>query len=158
MKRTIISLLLAFVATASYAEKENDEKSKEMLEFKTTYIVERMNLTKEESEKFIPIYERYTLEKFNSSTESPFNDFDSKANDDLSEEEYRKINDDFVNGRINRALSTKVYYERFREIIPESKIYKMQMAERDFKHELLRRVHNKSHQREHGRTTTTNKK
>lgn len=154
MKRVILSLLLAITATSSYAEKENEEKSMEMIEYKTDYVVERIGLTSEEAEKFIPLYKKYTLEKFNSSVESPFNDFDYKAKNNLTEEEYRKINDGFVNGRINRALSTKVYYERFREVIPESKIYKMQMAERDFKHELLKQVQKKGQ----CKTTTTNKK
>lgn len=147
--------MLVFASTASYAEKDDEEKTKAMVEFKSAYILERMDLTQEEAAKFIPIYKKYITERINTFEECPLEDFDYKANNKLTEQEYKKINDTFVNGRINRALATKFYYEKFREIIPDSKIYKMQMAEKDFKHELLKRVQNKGHNH---KATTTNKK
>lgn len=155
MKRVILLLTFAFASIASYAEKPDDEKVKTSIEKKATFVIEKMDLTPEEAEKFVPIYKKYITERYYTFEESPFNDFDYKAKSKMTEEEYKKINDNFVNGRVNRALATKWYYEMFREIIPESKIYKMQMAERDFKFELLKLVQNKGANSD--RTTTTNK-
>ena len=155
MKRIILSLLLLSVSILSFAQKNEEKKIQEMVEDKTSYIIERMGLTPEETEKFVPIYKKYTTERINTFESSPFENFNYKEEKSMSEEEFKKINAAYVNGKVNRALTTKLYYEKFREVIPESKIYKMQMAERDFKHELLKRVQNKGCQH---KATTTNKK
>ena len=155
MKRIILSLLLLSVSAISFAEKNEEEKIQEMVEEKTSYIIERMGLTPEETEKFVPIYKKYITERINTFDNSPFENFNYKEEKSMSEEEFKKINDAYVNGKVNRALSAKLYYERFREVIPESKIYKMLIAERDFKRELLKRVQNKGGQH---KATTTNKK
>ncbi|MCK9156494.1 MAG: hypothetical protein M0P12_10355 [Paludibacteraceae bacterium] len=145
-KITLASLFLALCLT-SFAQKNNDEDDRldEMIDDKIEYIQNKMGLTPEEAEKFVPLYKKYIEERFLTYEKSPLDNIDihEKKNKKLSEEEYKKINEKFINGKINKALSTKLYYEKFQEILPESKIYKLYMAERSYKYELLKKVQNK---------------
>ena len=145
-KITLASLFLALCLT-SFAQKNNDEDDRldEMIDDKIEYIQNKVGLTPEEAEKFVPRYKKYIEERFHTYEKSPLDNIDihEKKNKKLSEEEYKKINEKFINGKINKALSTKLYYEKFQEIVPESKIYKLYMAERSYKYELLKKVQNK---------------
>jgi len=112
-----------------------------MIEDKIEYIQTKMGLTEEEAENFIPLYKKYMEERFSTYENSPLDNLDiPERKKKLSEADYKKINENYINGKINKALSAKLYYEKLQEILPESKIYKLYMAEKTYKYELLKRV------------------
>jgi len=140
-KTTLTSILLAFCLYSFSEKNSDDDRLDVMIEDKIEYIQTKMGLTEEEAENFIPLYKKYMEERFSTYENSPLDNLDiPERKKKLSEADYKKINENYINGKINKALSAKLYYEKLQEILPESKIYKLYMAEKTYKYELLKRV------------------
>ena len=60
-----------------------------------------------------------------------------------AEEDYREMNEFYTNEKLNNATLDKVYYEKFRKILTESKIYNMFQAEKSYRHDLIKQVKNR---------------
>jgi len=149
-RMAIATFLLVSLSLSAFGEQRKEEQLDKLLQQRIEFIISKIELTEEEKEKFIPLYEEFQGKQVNL-----FKKSDRKANfkeeKNYTEEDYRKKNESYYNEKLERATLDRVYYERLKIILPESKIYNLNKAERAYKHDLLRQVRNKRNEN----TTTT---
>ena len=145
-KKQFILLLISLCwSFCSYAQDGKKKQMRAFVEDRIQYITSQVTLTKEESEKFIPLYKEYQEKRI----EAFMNDASEQKNVDtktFTEDDFRKKNESHVNNRLNKAALDRVYYEKFRKVLPESKIYEIINAEKNYKNVLLKKVENKGNQ------------
>ena len=147
---TIITFLLGFFIS-SFAEDRKQERLGEFLQKRTEYISSKIGLTPEEKEKFVPLYNEFQEKRMNLFEKDDLGYLNKRKDkkSSLTERDYREINESYTNEKLNRATLDKIYYEKFREILPESKIFNMFQAERLYRHDLIKQVENKGKERQH---------
>jgi hypothetical protein len=140
-KYSLLTVFFSFILLLSGMAADNNNKRQERLERilqkRTDFVISRIDLTPIEKEKFIPLYREYLGKKMT---------FINRRNRNvtpLSENEYRLKNETFINNQFNKASLDRIYYEKFREILPESKIYLLFQAEEAYKNELLKQIENR---------------
>jgi hypothetical protein len=143
-KLTATIFFLSALIYSSFAEEKKQERLDELLQERTEYICSKIGLTPEEKEKFVPLYKEFQQKRmgmYEKDNRFHFKKINEKKS--YTEEEYREMNEFYTNEKLNNATTDKIYYEKFREIIPESKIYGMFQAEKAYRRDLIKRVENK---------------
>jgi len=128
----------------SFAEEKKQERLDELLQQQTEYICSKIDLTPEEKEKFTPLYNEYQAKRMVMFEKNEVGHFKKiRGRKSYTEAEYQQINEAYINEKLNRATLERIYYEKFREILPESKIYHIFHAEKLYKQDLIKQVENK---------------
>ena len=146
MKKRLITTIffLSALIYSSSAEEKKQERLDELLQERTEYISSKIDLTPEEREKFIPLYKEFQQKRMSMYEKDNLYHFKKKKEKkSYTEEDYREINEFYTNEKLNNATLDKIYYEKFREILPESKIFNMFQAEKTYRRDLLKRVENR---------------
>ncbi len=156
MKTRLISIiiLLGFFCNAFAQSNNKQERMSELLQKRTEYICSEIGLTPQEKEKFVLLYNEFQQKRMELFQKDNLRS--KKKKDDknsFTEEDYKKINEAYVNEKLNKATLDRLYYEKFREILPESKIFAMFQAERSYRQKLMKQVENKGNIK----TTSKNK-
>jgi len=149
---TAIIFLLGFFCNA-FAEGDRQARLNDLLQKRTEYICSKIGLTAEEKAKFAPLYTEFQqkrMELFQNDDLGLRKRREDKSS--FTEQDYRAINESYINEKLNKAALDRTYYEKFRAILPESKIFAMFQAERMYRHDLIRQVENK------GKNTPTSEK
>lgn len=111
-----------------------DEYRKRQKEFFT----KRANLTEQEAEKFFPVYNELQQKKMQINHQSRQDAV--RQQQPLSEEECLKAIDALADAQIRIAQLEKEYLEKFKKILPASKILAIQRAEDQFNSELVKEM------------------
>ncbi len=149
----IIFLLGCFFCNA-FAQDNKQERMQALLQKRTEYICSKIGLTTEEKAKFVPLYNEFQQKRMELFQKDDLGMRKKKENkNSFTEQDYQKINEAYISGKLNKATLDRVYYEKFKEILPESKIFAMLQAERLYRQDLMKQVENKGK----ARTTSTNK-
>lgn len=140
---TVLALALTFTAVAQPKEKECKEFDKKELQakimkMKRATFTQNLKLTKEESERFWPIYEAYEKElnalmEKKHETMSSYKDVDLLNLDD--EQAKSLLSMEIENEKMIANLKAS-YYEKFSEVLPVQKVVKLISEEK----ELMRNV------------------
>lgn len=130
-------ILLAFFVLISSTlvigqdrQRRHGEISEKLKAQKIAFIVESLELTADESEKFWPIYNEYK-------SEMKALHMDAQFSSDMSEEQAQKLLNDRL--EIDRKLIAvkETYNKRFLEVISAKKLVKLSYVDRRFKHNML---------------------
>jgi len=139
----IATFLFVSLSVSAFGEQKKQEQLDKLLQQRTEFIISKIGLTEEEKEKFIPLYEEFQEKQINLFEKNNRNVANNKDEKNYTEEDFRKKNESYFNEKLDRATLDRIYYEKFREILPESKIYNLYKAEKAYKHDLLKQVENK---------------
>lgn len=148
MRSNIIMLLFAFMLSLNFisiqAQNQNQNQNRRMNieEFekrKVEYIRKEAELTNSEADKFFPLNNELTRQKFELRKMHRDRVQKIKDNSDISEAEYRKLLDDDVEVKLKEAALDKEFAKKFEGVLTPEKLYKAQQAERDF---MLKEVSN----------------
>ncbi|MDR1729225.1 MAG: hypothetical protein LBR52_00995 [Prevotellaceae bacterium] len=154
---TVIVFLLGFFCNA-FAKSDKQERMNELLQKRTEYISSKIGLTPEENVKFISLYNEFQQKRMELFKKNDIGMRKKKENkNSFTEQDYQKINEAYINEKLNKATLDRVYYEKFKEILPESKIFAMFQAERLYRQDLIKQVENKGKRKGKTKTTPTNK-
>lgn len=142
-------LIVFFIVMCSFATLLNAMEGcnqhwtpEEFREKQKEYIIDKANLTKEEAAKFFPIY--FELQNRKKQMNDDAWALLRKGKDDkTSEKEYDEIMEAVYDIRIATNRLEKTYYEKFKKILSNKKIYMVQRAEMRFNRELLKGIHSK---------------
>ena len=105
------------------------------------YITEVAGLTKEEAAKFFPVY--YELQDLKKELNDEAWKLLRKGKDEkTTEAQYNEILEGVYDARIAINRLEKTYFEKFKKILSNKKIYMVQRAEMRFNRELLKGMHN----------------
>ena len=106
------------------------------------YITEKAGLTKEEAAKFFPVYFELQDRKKQLNDEA-WNLLRKGRDEKTTEAQYNEILEGVYDARIATNRLEKTYYEKFKKILSNKKIYLVQRAEMRFNRELLKGMHHK---------------
>ena len=145
---TIMAAIIAFALPVT-SQEHHGHKSERIKALKTAYITEKLTLTPKEAEKFWPVYndlEERERELHRSMSRSFANG--SPDISGMSDEELEEL----IQGKFSKELALLElrleYYEKFKEILPVRKIFRLYEAEMQFRKVLLQRLKEERPERE----------
>lgn len=140
----ILCGLLLGTSSVMYAQNADraemrKERMKQMHENKIAFIKENVSLTEKESAAFFPLYTEYETKRMELTHQArPQGKGLKSGQKDLTEQEMEAIMDKFIQNRVEIANLEKEYYDKFKKILPASKLFQVFQADREFKQELLK--------------------
>ena len=153
MKKTVVAcLMLLGGITMTVAQTDNRAemraaKMQEMQAQKIAFIKEKVSFTDKESAEFFPLYQEFEQQRMELNRKSRPQGKGFKAkNTEMSEQEKEAVMDNFIQNRVETANLEKAYYEKFKKILPASKLFEVYQADREFKQELLQDFRNRGAQ------------
>jgi hypothetical protein len=141
MKNIILSFLLAFFFIGVNAQNEDCKRHEQIKARKIAIITEKLELTPEEAQKFWPLYNEYEekLSKIHEKKRESHKNFEENK-DNLTDEDYKKFADTYVDSKLEEAELTKEYKDKYCEILPAKKVVLLYHTEQMFKRELLKDI------------------
>ena len=152
-KNLLTSLLLFFIAiTASAQEQQKGRPHFSPEEFQAkqkAYITEKAELSPEEAEAFFPLFFELQKKKFDLERGAR-KDFRKERNAQLSEEECRQFVYNMADVKIEIAKLEREYTDKYLDVLPPSKVRRVQHAEASFQRDLMKKMteHRKAKQDE----------
>ena len=132
----LLGMSIATFATNSFTQQGPCMSHKEFMEKKKDFLISKANLTQQEADAFFPIY--MELNRAKRKLNNEVWELTKKAKDtELSEAEYGKIALKIYDLRIAVAELDKTYYEKFKKVLSNKKIFMIQQAELRFHKRLI---------------------
>lgn len=137
-KRSLILGMLLLISIISYSQKsERNEKMDEKLKAqKIAYITSELELSPEESQVFWPIYNEHETEikKLKEGMKRV------KPSSEMTEEAAAELVNQSLEFEEKALQLKKGYLNKMAEVLPMTKIAKLQMLEREFKRKMLGKI------------------
>lgn len=135
-----IATLLSVITFSANAQQNRRMNMEEFENKKIEYITKEAELTKEEANKFFPIYNELSKKKFELHRQHRQKMEKMKSSkDNMSDEEYRKLLENDVDVKLKEAELDKEYSSKLDDVISPEKLYKAQQAERKFMQDAIRK-------------------
>ena len=134
--RTIITLLLVCSISVLHAQRPMMNKQQFRLK-QTQFLTEKAALTPKEAEAFFPLYFELQDKKHDLNKEA-WVKLRKEQKSNLTDSEYSKIIDDVARARIAADELEYEYIQKYKEILPAKKVYRIQRAEMHFHRDLLK--------------------
>jgi len=142
MLSTLFSLLITSLIIGQKHGHDKGEMSDRLKAKKIAYIVESLELTPEESQKFWPVYNAFRDEMKALS-------FDRKKSMDMTEEEAKSYLTEKLDRDRQEIEIKEKYHVKYLEIISARKLVKLIHVERKFKRDMLNDIKRKYSSRRH---------
>ncbi|MBK8956537.1 MAG: periplasmic heavy metal sensor [Saprospiraceae bacterium] len=143
---TLLALFVCFVCLQAQdgpppgpPGKGNERMIEKMESMRVAFLTNELDLTSEESAKFWPVYNEYSKKRM----ELRRDIMDRKRQQrkgNLSEEESEKELEEQMAVQEKELNLKRNYYEKFKAILPAQKLAKLEPAEKEFNHEVLRKL------------------
>ena len=143
-KASILIVMLCGFLPLLWAQGDKKPRltKEEFRERQRTFITERAELTKEEAEKFFPLF--FELQDRKQVLNDKAWKLMRKGKDErTTEEQYGEILEGIYDARIASEELEKEYFQKFRKILSNKKIYMVQRAEMRFHRNLLKGMQGK---------------
>ena len=138
MRQTISIITLLIVCSLSALQAQRPMMNKQQFRLKQTqFLTEKANLTPKEAEAFFPLYFELQDKKHDLNKEA-WVKLRKEQKNELTDSEYSKIIDDVARARIAADELEYEYIQKYKEILPSKKIYRIQRAEMHFHRDLLK--------------------
>ncbi|MBQ8673057.1 MAG: hypothetical protein IJ511_03255 [Bacteroides sp.] len=146
MKKIVIAwLLMSLYAACAWATDGCCQQRMSEEEFRAkqkAFIMEVAGLTEEEAAKFFPVYFELQDRKKQLNDEA-WKLLRQGKEENVSEERYAEILEQFHDARIAVDRLEKTYFEKFRKLISCKKLYQVKKAEMHFQRNLVKGMHKK---------------
>ena len=106
-------------------------------EKRNAFIKAEIGLTADEEKKFIPLENEFKQKQFEVGRECRNLARESQNKQKMTDAEYLKLIDCYLDNRIKEAQVEKEYFEKFKQIIRPEKLHKYQEADAKFSRELV---------------------
>lgn len=148
MKR--IYLIVVFVVAViagigdSYAQNKSDRDQwfEQIRQYKRTYFTKELDLSKEQQQKFFPLYEE--MEDQTSKLEEDARVMERRVSEatDATDLEYEKATEALYDMKLKQAEVEKSYMEKFKSILSARQLFELKGVERKFSRDMMRQ-HNR---------------
>lgn len=146
MKISLLSILLLAFGLSGFAQPPEDQipenKREEIEAMKVAFLTRRMELTREESQTFWPVYNEYQDELDAHRKSGKKMNKRHRTVSDPTEAELDQIIEERLNHERSRIDIEEKYYGEFKKVLPPRKIALYYASEKAFKRELLKRLRN----------------
>ena len=153
LRKTVLLLLVAIMACGSvYAQKPGKGKSreemrKELREFKMKFMAQEMDLKEDQQKQFTEVYGKMHDERMKLFEETRGLERKLKKGENVSDEEYTKLNKALTEAKEKDAEIEKRYDSEFSKFLTGKQIFQMKSAEEKFRQKMAEMRHkNKSKQ------------
>lgn len=150
MKRILFLLITAFLFTLPYSMeaqkgKEGQRKfNKEaFIAKRNAYIVEKAKLSKDEADKFLPLFNELQDKKFEAGLECRRQQRMVRNKNKASEKEFEGLIYCHIDARKKEADLEREYTGKFLKILSAEKVFRCQQAEMHYAREFMRGGHRK---------------
>lgn len=117
---------------------QTDRWFNEMRAYKTEFIAKSLELTPEQKEKFVPVYNAMNSELDKIARETRNLERSVSKNDHPSDLEYEKATEALFELRSREGDIDRKYYPQLREILSKKQLFKLKSAERRFGRHLMK--------------------
>lgn len=129
---------------------KREKMLREVRDFKVKYLAQEMELTDDQKQKFIELYEEISEKKDACYRPAREMERNLKREEDASEADYQQVTEAMNKANAEFAEIEKIYNEKFSEFLSQKQIYKMKEAENSFRSKLEEmRQSKKKHQDKH---------
>lgn len=143
MRYLVIFLITAMSFSSIFAQKPGDPR-KRIYEEKVAFFNRRLKLTKEETQKFWPLYNDYQSRKNKITNEKrTLMRYYAENAANMSENELTSTLNRYINFEKEETELLVTYNEKFRAILPDEKVLKIYVTEIQFKDYLLKQLRTK---------------
>lgn len=150
MNRKLILALLLFTVFAwatPYAAAQRQEKradrtewTKQMRRYRAEFVADKIELTAEQREKFIPLYEEMDAKTSKIEHEARAMERDvRKKGTAATDTEYEKTAEALAELKAKQGAVEKEYFDKYRKILTPKQLFKLNNAEREFMRQLMDR-------------------
>lgn len=126
-------------------QKNSSERAQwmsEMRQYKRNYFVKELDLTREQQNKFFPLYEEMEDKTMKIDNEARTMERRISESADATDTEYEKGAEALYDARLQTAQTEKEYMEKFKTILSKKQLFKLKGVERQFARDMM-----KQHQR-----------
>ncbi|MDE6266254.1 MAG: hypothetical protein K2M07_02760 [Muribaculaceae bacterium] len=146
---TVLIAILAIIPAICSAAPQNDEKKqffKEIREFKHKFLARELSLTKDQEQKFFPIYDQMEDETDKLQEETRELENKVRESSEPSDLEYEKATDAIFELKMKEGEIENSYLEKFRTVLNNKQLFNLKNAERNFNRDLMKQ-HNRLRQK-----------
>ena len=136
LKLNLLLLLFLFVLP-SQAQRMG---YKEITEKRIEFIAPRLSLTARESEKFWPLYREFYDRREEISRKSKEKNQQTDNQPPKTDEEFRNAIRFMVDSKMDQSILMKEYTQKYLEILPPEKVYRLLQLEDEFNRVLLNQL------------------
>ena len=139
----IIFFIIIF-SPSIFAQENKEQDTEDLVKAqKIAFFTEKIGLTPDEAKKFWPVYNEYWKKKNEiiAGWKKKFNHYQDHS-DELSENQLKKLADNYIEFELQKAELLKEYNKKFKEILPIPKVMKIYQADYEFKAYLLKKIKN----------------
>lgn len=140
MKKLLVILLVLVQGVGFAQEKLSEEKRKEFETQKIAFFTQELDLSPEEAVKFWPLYNEMRKKMRESEGEMRKKAREVREAKGASEAVYKQAILDMLAYEQKVQGIKKEYYQKMLEVIPASKLWKLDEAERKFHRQLFERL------------------
>lgn len=134
-----MALLTAWPANAADTPARRSNWGNKMLEYKHDFILEQVKLTKEQQDKFLPLYESMEREIFNVNREAREQAKKVAAMARPTDADYAAAAEALAGAKYREGVIEKSYYDKFEKILNKKQLFQLKQAEIKFTRTMLSR-------------------
>ncbi len=146
MKKLIFIAMLMMAAAAipqAYAQGKTSRQQwmSEMRQYKRSYLAKELDLSKEQQNKFFPLYE--AMEDECAQLDEDTRQMERRIADaaDATDLEYEKAADAMYDTKVKQAEIEKEYAAKFKEVLSAKQYFNLKDADRKFARDMMRQHH-----------------
>jgi hypothetical protein len=138
--------LFGIILSISAQSKEEQKKQlwEEMKAKRAAFFTQRIGLTSTEAQAFWPVY--YELQgkkgELHNKMMEQFKNL-ATTKDGKTVFDFAQANENLIGQKFQEARLEKIYFERFKTILPPEKVFKYYAAEREWANQLLKDIENR---------------
>ena len=135
--RYLILIVACILCLPATAQNKSKYSKSEFRAKKQAYMAEKAGLTKEESEKFFPLYFEFQ-DKKKEINKDAWGTAKKGIKPDTTDQEYKEIIDNFFTDQEAIAKLEREHIEKYRKVLSDKKIYMLYWAEIKFSRNMLK--------------------
>lgn len=140
MKKLLVILLILVQGVGFAQEKLSEEKRKEFESQKIAFFTQELDLSPEEAVKFWPLYNEMRKKMRDAEGNMRKKAREIRDAKEVSEEVYKQAIMDMLAYEQKVQGVKKEYYQKMLQVIPASKLWKLDEADRKFHRQLFERL------------------
>ncbi len=139
MRTFILYSILVLISVNALTQQDKEENLKKLQDQKVEYFTKRLELTRDQSKKFWPVYNDYQNRK-NLIAQERRNTvkYFTENSENISEEETAELLDKYINYQKRETVLLEDYANKFHEFLPEKKVMQVFILEVQFRQWLLK--------------------
>lgn len=143
-QKLIIAVIIMVFATPLFSQSINSDRIEAE---RIAFFTKKLDLSPEEAQKFWPVYNDFTSRKDKIIQErNGLIRYLNQNLNNLSDKEVEESGDKLISFILEEAELTRIYHEKFKEVLPPAKVVKIYSTEVQFKTMLLNKLRQRREQ------------